>query len=84
MIQGCPIQSVMMRIGSGGLRRRICAGDDRFVAPSSRAMVRLSVVAGREFEWPALPLAFLAYFHFLRSVRGKIHHAGKSLNLRVR
>lgn len=66
-----------MRIGSDGLCRRICAGGDRFVASSSRAMVRLSVVAGREFESPALPLAFLRDFDFLRSARGKIHHAGK-------
>lgn len=50
MIQGCPIPSVTMRICSDGLCRQICVGDDHFVVPSSRAMVRLSVVAGRGFE----------------------------------
>ena len=49
MIQGCPIPSVMMRIGSDGRCRWICVGDDRFVVPSSRARVRLGVGAGREF-----------------------------------
>lgn len=50
MIQGCPIPSVMKRIGSGGRCRQIYVGDDRPVVPFSKAMVRLSVVTGQEFE----------------------------------
>jgi len=58
MIQGYPIPGVMMRIGSDGLCRPICVGGDRFVAPSSKAMVHPSVVTGRGFGWPALRLIF--------------------------
>lgn len=50
MIQGCPIPSVMKRIGSGGRCPQICVGDARSVVPSSKAMVRLSAVTGRVFE----------------------------------
>jgi len=50
MIQEYPIPSEMMRIGSDGLCRQICVGDGQSGGPSSRAMVHLGVVAGREFE----------------------------------